>query len=105
MTPKWSKIVAIAAGLIILMGTLSRLQEQWLAFSQLSGLEVYGKYFFILAKALGVALLVETVADICRDTGEETIAARLLFFGKVEILLLSVPLMRELLALMQEVMA
>ncbi len=48
----------------------------------------------LLLKALGVAFLTETSATICRDSGENTLAGWVETAGKLEILLLSFPLIR-----------
>ena len=48
----------------------------------------------ILLKALGVAFLTETAASVCRDSGEGGLATWVETAGKLEILLLSFPLIR-----------
>ena len=54
-------------------------------------------YIIILMKSLGIALLTQTTSDICRDSGETSVAAKIEFAGKAEILVLSLPLIAELL--------
>ena len=49
----------------------------------------------VLLKALGVSVLTHLTANICRDSGEGSIAYYVELGGKMEILLLSLPLMRE----------
>ena len=53
-----------------------------------------GDTWSLLLKALGVAFLTETSATICRDSGENTLAGWVETAGKLEILLLSFPLIR-----------
>lgn len=53
-----------------------------------------GDTWTILLKALGVAFLTETAASICRDSGEGGLAGWVEMAGKLEILLLSFPLIR-----------
>ena len=48
----------------------------------------------ILLRALGIAFLTETAASVCRDSGETGLAAWVETAGKLEILLLSFPLIR-----------
>ena len=55
-------------------------------------------------RALGVALIAELSATLCRDMGEGTIADGILLFGRIEILLLSLPLIDELLKIVQELL-
>lgn len=51
----------------------------------------------VLFKALGIAVLTQICADICRESGEGALASGVELTGKVEILLLCLPLMEELL--------
>ncbi len=53
-----------------------------------------GESWMILLKALGLAFLTETAASICRDSGEAGLATWVETAGKLEILLLSFPLIR-----------
>lgn len=49
-----------------------------------------------LLKVLGVSILTHICATICRDCGEGSIAAYVELGGKVEIILLSLPLIKEI---------
>ena len=53
-----------------------------------------GEGWPLLLKALGVAFLTETAASVCRDSGEGGLATWVETAGKLEILLLSFPLIR-----------
>ena len=57
--------------------------------------EIY-KFVPTLMKALGIAFVVEITADICNDAQESTLADRITFLGKAEILVLSLPLLKKL---------
>ena len=61
------------------------------------------EYFPILLKALGISLLVQITSDICRDSGEGTIAQRVEMLGKAEIILLCIPLIKEILHLCESI--
>lgn len=63
-----------------------------------------GPYTGTLLKALGIGLVTQTTAEVCRDSGETAVAGKVELLGKTEILLLSLPLMRELLQAASEVM-
>ncbi len=54
-------------------------------------------YAEILLHALGVAVLTETVSGICRECKESTVASYLEIAGRIEILILCLPLMEEIL--------
>lgn len=61
-------------------------------------------YAGTLLKALGVGLITQTTAEVCRDSGETAVAGKVELLGKAEILLLSLPLLRELLSVAGVVM-
>lgn len=50
----------------------------------------------VLLKALGISILTHVTATLCRDSGEGSIAYYVELGGKIEILLLSLPLIREM---------
>lgn len=49
-------------------------------------------------KALGITYLCQCVSDICSESGEKTLAATVEHAGTVAILLLSLPLLKELIS-------
>ena len=61
------------------------------------------KYFPVLTKALGVALMVQITSDICKDSGEGSIAQRVETVGKAEIIILCIPLIKDILKLCDEI--
>ena len=56
-------------------------------------------YTETVLKALGIAIVSESAADICRDFGENSIASKVEFAAKSMILLLAMPVVRTLLEL------
>ncbi len=58
----------------------------------------------VLLKALGVSLLTHICATVCRDSGEGSIAYYVELFGKTEIMLLSLPLLRGMLETVLELL-
>ena len=55
-------------------------------------------YTTVLFKALGIAILSHYAAELCRESGEGGLAGGVETVGKIEILLLCIPLMEELLS-------
>ena len=53
-------------------------------------------YIQIVMKSLGIALITQSTADICRDSGEGSFAEKIELAGKAEIFVLSLPLLTEL---------
>ena len=50
----------------------------------------------IILKALGISFSVQITADICKDAQEASLAQGILFFGQVQILVISIPLLKNL---------
>ena len=53
----------------------------------------------VLLKALGVSVLAHITANLCRDAGEGSIAYYVELGARIEILILSLPLLREIISL------
>ena len=58
-----------------------------------------GAYTEPVLKSLGIAILTQCCCDICKDCGESGIASGIELVGKIEILLLSLPLIDDILEL------
>ena len=58
----------------------------------------------VLLKALGVSILAHVTANICRDAGEPSIAYYVELGAKIEILILSIPLLLDVIALAAELL-
>lgn len=57
-----------------------------------SGLPFSWEYGSLLIKGLGICLLTQTAADVCRDAGETALADKAELSGKITLLALSTPL-------------
>ena len=97
--PEWASflrlaVTVVAVGLIVTVagGILSYLRELTEGMGT-----VPGETWEILLKALGIAFLTEISASICRDSGEGGLAGWVEMAGKLELLLLSFPLIRTVL--------
>jgi len=59
--------------------------------------------FSLLLKALGITLLCKICGDICRDCGENAIASGVETVGKIELLILCIPLLEKILTSAYEI--
>lgn len=55
-------------------------------------------------RATGIALIAELTASFCRDLGEGSVADGVLLFGKLEILVLCLPLIDDVLEIAKELL-
>lgn len=90
--------MAGAVTAVALLGVLSVFVGQigglWRELSALLGEDVR-ELLPMLGKMLGVAWLAQIGADLCREFGSPTVAGYVEGVGKVELLLLALPLFQE----------
>ena len=105
--PEWGAFVRMAAAvaaagfiLTALSGVLALVEE----LSSISGEALPADTWGILLRALGVAFLTGIAASICRDSGEGGLAGWVEMAGRVEILLLSFPLIRTVLSTVSDLL-
>ena len=100
-TGKKSRAAVFAASLLFFAVSLDGIEELFsLVGQQQADWQQQG--FTSLLKELGIGVVCQFTAELCKDAGEKTLAARVEFFAKVQIVLLSFPLLQELLALARE---
>ena len=66
-----------------------------------SNMTNYGK---VMLKSLGIGIIVNTVGSICRDMGETSLSSGVELAGKIEILLICLPVITEMLSLIKELL-
>lgn len=67
-----------------------------------SFIKIDSSYITTLIKMLGITYLAEFSSGICKDAGYQTIAIQIEMFGKITILVLSLPILLALLRTIQE---
>ena len=92
-----ASLLLIGAALALYAPVLSRVQA---LFAQTGA----GVYTDVVLRALGIALICELTAAFCRDLGESTLAEGVQLFGKLEILVLSLPLVDKVLEMAKELL-
>lgn len=93
-------LAAVAAVLLFLAGALGELLDFLREIVSASGLS--DDLFIPLYKTAGIALVVKAGGSLCRDAGESALAAAVETAGTVCALLVSLPLLRAVLALLLE---
>ena len=98
-------IPARIAALIFLAGTVIVLMSPIVELlKRLIGQTVSNQYLEIFLKALAIAYMTQISSDLCKDSGETGIATGIEAVGKVEILLLSIPLINKIIAMSEELL-
>jgi len=96
--------ISAVAGMIILGIVLVQLYAIIDFIVKISATTAYAPYVKVLIKTLGIALICETTSQICRDAGENSLADKVEFAGKVEIMFLCMPLIKGILEIAEEVL-
>lgn len=103
--PEFAIYISIAAGVIIIVMVIDKLfamVKLLTTLSQKSGIN--GTYLSILLKITGIAILTEFGTSICKDAGEQAIANKVEFGGKIIIISISIPIITALLEVLLKIM-
>ncbi len=98
-----SIFLCIGVSILIFMGLLGHLSSLIGAIEEISSyVQIEHSYLATLMKMLGVTYLAEFSSGICKDAGYQTIASQIELFGKITVLVLSMPILLALLKTIQE---
>lgn len=96
--PELAVVTAIVTGVILtgyVLGTLGQVIEMIEEIITVSGVDI--KYFTVLIKIIAVAYICEITSELCRDSGENSIAVKVEMVGKIFIMFMSMPLIKNFL--------
>ena len=90
--------ISIALSLLIFFGILGQLRAIIRMVQTIGAyISMDTVYIGTLLKMLGIAYIAEFSSSICKDAGYQTIAGQIEIFGKLAILVLSMPILKALL--------
>lgn len=98
--PELALAIGVLAGVavsLVLIRVLAAPLERAQQLMEKAG--IGGDTAVLLVKSLGICLLTQLTADVCRDAGEAGLASRAELAGKAALLLLALPLFGQLLEL------
>ena len=104
LRPTFSVPVRIAATVTITGAAMAMLSPIVSHITQLLSASDAGELTAVLLRALGIALICELASSFCEDMGETGIARGVSLFGKLEILILCLPLLDKILELARELL-
>lgn len=99
--PEYATVAGIVAGILLLATTFTPLVsilDSVTAIAEDTGFSVYSS---VILKSMGIGILAQTTADVCRDSGVSMLAAKVEFAAKIMILLLCVPILETLMSLIK----
>ena len=96
--------VSIIAAVVIFGAAVSAVAPLTSYVRELAETSGFGIYAETIIKSLAVTLLAQTTGDICRDCGENAVAGKIEFAAKCAIMLLSLPVIKNILSLSEAVL-
>lgn len=95
--------ISIALSLVIFFCVLSQMGTIITAVKTISrAIHLDTVYIGTLIKMLGITYIAEFSAGICKDAGYQTVAFQIEIFGKLAVLVLSMPVLTALLGTIQD---
>lgn len=95
--------LCIVISLIIFVGIMDHLGQLVDTIREIgSYIQIDSSYILTLIKMLGITYLAEFSSGLCKDAGYQSIATQIEMFGKLTILVLSLPILLALLRTIQE---
>ena len=95
--PEYSLLCLVVGSIIILFYILSYVSDIFVFFQEIidkTGIDY--SLFITMLKIIGLGYLVEFSASVCRDSGNDSIADKVVLGGKLMIFLTSLPIITNL---------
>ena len=102
MRAEYAAFAGIITGILLLFTVLAQFSSVMDLVEEMTEKTGFSLYYEVILKAMGLGMLAEVTADICRDNGATAIASKVEFGGKMAILSLSLPILRKLIDLIAE---
>ena len=102
--PEFSMLIPVVVSFTVLacaMTYLIRITEELSRMASSAGIN--SSYMRIVIKVIGISYLVCITAELCKDAGENAIAAKIELGGKLIILAMAIPIINSLLNLVKEI--
>ena len=98
--------ISIALSLLLFFSVLEHLRTVVSAVRRRGDyIRIDQAYVGTLVKMMGITYIAEFSSSICKDAGYQTIAAQIEIFGKLSVLVLSMPVLTALLGTIQDFLA
>ena len=101
--PEYATLIILLVGFLIalkVVGALDGMLAEIESWSRLLQENVI--YVNLLLKLIGITYICEFAANICKDAGYQSIANQIEIFGKITILVMSLPIILALMKTIQE---
>lgn len=89
-------LITICASIVILIYVSGYISTTLDFLNQLLEVSNNSDIYSVLLKALGICIVTNLSIDVCKDSNQNALSGVVLITGKVAILLISIPLLKEL---------
>lgn len=103
--PEYALQISIATGIAIFLIVIPKLASILKELIQIADrMNIDMIYFKSIFKIIGIAYIAQFGSQVCKDSGEETIAMKIEFAGKIIIMGLALPILLSILNLIIKLM-
>lgn len=103
--PDFAIFISIVGGIIIIFYLLSYLSSVFDIFDSIFKISgINGSLYGVIFKIIGIGYLTEFTASICNDTGNNSLADKVLLGGKIIILVMALPIVTSILDIVMEIL-
>lgn len=105
LKPEFSLLISLAGGLIVLFMTVNYLVELISAFTNIidkTGLN--NDLLKSVLKIIGVGYLTEFAGNICVDSGNSSMADKIILAGKIVILVMALPIINSIIDILVSIL-
>lgn len=103
--PDFASLVSLAGGVIILLMLVDYVNQIFDVLATLAEkTKLSSGLFSIVLKIVGIAYLTEFTASICNDSGSSSLASKVLFAGKIIILILALPILTNIIEIIMGIL-
>ena len=99
-----ARLVSICATCAVMLFVILRLGEVQGELNELQKIAGTGGVVKDIMKIVGVGYLFGICADICLDLGEPTLSRGLLIAGKIEVVILTIPTLKEIIKMATDIL-
>lgn len=103
--PELAVLLGTAAGVIMIITVVDELYEVVESFYNIAATSGIAEGIFTtVLKIIGIGYVSEFSANVCADSGCKSVGDKILFAGKIIIMVLALPIITDLLSLITEIL-
>ncbi len=101
--PVFAITVSLALSVVLLLCALQVLMQVRQSLGQLFSWAA-GQHYAVVLRVIGIGLIVQTTAELCREAGQPALENKVVLLGKLLILVTALPLFSHVMNLLSELL-